>query len=250
MSSISPIGSKNDYFFIVKKLFLFFFLSGWVFAAKSQTYNYNLFGIGANVSSVYPYADLSIAKTTNAFNITGYYNYSPYIPIGLEYQMGTLAGGGRTADLHGREYTNRYKAVILHADLYLGQILEYDFSTFQHILKDFYIGSGVGLISNNLTDIVRVQPATGYVFPGTDKSLNIIAPLRVGYEFRINNTFGEQFMGVNIGYITNVTWGEGLDGYGDSAKDFKNNAPDLYRQIVVGIKFNFGPMRSFYKTIN
>jgi hypothetical protein len=117
-------------------------------------------------------------------------------------------------------------------------------------LKDIYIGSGVGVISNNMTDIARVQTASGYVFPGSDKSTNIIVPLRVGYEIRINNSFGEQFMGINLGYITNVTWGEGLDGYADSSKEFKNNAPDLYRQIVVGVKFNFGPTRSFYKAIN
>jgi hypothetical protein len=57
-------------------------------------------------------------------------------------------------------------------------------------------------------------------------------------------------MGINVGYITNITWGEGLDGYDDSSKNFKNNAPDLYRQIVVGVKFNFGPTRSFYKSIH
>lgn len=235
----------------MKKLFVFFFVLIQAIAAKSQSYNYNMFGIGANVSSVYPYADLAIAKTTNAFNITAYYNYSPYIPIGLEYQMGTLSGGSRKLDTHGREYTNNYKALIVHADLYLGQVIEYDFSTALHILKDVYIGTGVGVISNNVTDnIARVQQGTGYVFPGSDKSANIITPLRVGYEFRVNNSYGEQFMGINVGYITNITWGEGLDGYDDSSKNFKNNAPDLYRQIVVGVKFNFGPTQSFYKSIH
>ena len=234
----------------MKKLLLFFFVLIQAVAAKSQSNTYNAFGIGANYSSVYPYADLPIAKTTQAFNITAYYNYTPYVPMGLEFQTGTLSGGSRTADVHGREYTNKYKALIAHADLYMGQIIDYDFGTLQHIFKDFYIGTGVGLISNNMTDIVRVQPKTGYVFPGHDKSTNIITPIRVGYELRINNTFGEQLVGINIGYITNITWGEGLDGYGDPAKDFKNNSPDLYRQIVVGIKFNLGPVKSFYKNIN
>jgi hypothetical protein len=234
----------------VKKLLLVFFVFTQAIAAKSQSYNYNLFGFGGNISAVYPYTDLAIGKNTNAFNITAYYNLTPYVPIGLEYQMGTLSGGDVEADVHGRAYTNKYKAVILHADLYMGQLIEYNFSTFQHIIKDIYIGTGVGLINNNLTDIVRVQPGTGYIFPGKDKSTGIMVPMRVGYEFRINNNFGEQFMGINIGYITNVTWGEGLDGYSDPPKDFKNNAPDLYRQIIVGVKFNFGPMRSFYKQID
>ena len=209
-----------------------------------------MFGVGANVSAVYPYVDLAIGKNSVAFNLTGYYNLSPYIPIGLEFQAGTLSGGSRTLDPHKREFTNSYKALILHADLYVGQLIEYDYSTFNRIIKDFYVGAGIGLINNNMTDIARVQDGTGYVFPGVDKSTNLMVPIRIGYEFRINNTFGEQFMGVNIGYITNVTWGEGLDGYADPPSQFKNNSPDMYRQIVIGVKFNFGPTRSFFKTID
>lgn len=234
----------------MKKQLLFFSLVITAISAKSQSYNYNLFGIGANVSSVFSYTDLATGKNTNAFNVTGYYNYTPYIPIGLEFQMGKLSGGGRNTDTHGREFTNSYKALILHADVYLGQLIAYDFSTPLHILKDFYVGSGIGFINNNMTDIARVQAGTGYVFPGNDKSTNIMVPLRVGYEFRLNNNFGEQVMGINIGYITNFTWGEGLDGYADPSSTFKNNSPDMYSQIVVGVKFNFGPTRSFYKTID
>ena len=234
----------------MKKLLFSFFILIQAIAANAQTNSYNAFGIGANISSIYPYADLAIAKTTKAFNVTAYYNLSPYIPIGLEYQTGTLSGGSRTEDAHGRAYTNNYNALILHGDFFMGQIIDYDFGFLQHLAKDFYVGTGVGLISNNLTDIVRIQPKTNYVFPGSDKSTNIITPVRFGYEIRINNTFSEQIVGINIGYITNITWGEGLDGYGDSSKSFKNNSPDLYRQIVVGIKVNLGPMKSFYKSIN
>jgi len=234
----------------VKKLLLFFSLIVTAVAAKSQSYNYNMFGVGANVSAVYPYADLPIGKYSIAFNLTGYYNFSPYIPIGLEFQTGTLSGGDRKLDVHGRQYTNSYKALIVHADIYAGQLLDYDFNAFKRVIKDFYVGAGVGVINNNLTDIVRVQPGKDYVFPGTNKSSNIVVPLRVGYEFRINNNFGEQFMGINVGYITNITWGEGIDGYADPASQFKNNALDQYSQIVVGVKFNFGPSRSFYKLID
>ena len=97
--------------------------------------------------------------------------------------------------------------------------------------------------NNNMAYIQRVQPTTGYVFPGKDKSLNLMVPIRVGYELKIYNSFGEPFIGINLSYIMNVTWGEGLDGYGDSSDDFKNNTPDLYRQISLGIKVNFGPSR-------
>lgn len=234
----------------MKKLLLFFLLTTAAIAAKSQSYNYNSFGIGVNASAVYPYADVAIAKNTYAFDVTAYYYPSPFLPIGLEFQTGTLSGGSITLDPHKRQYTNSYKAAIVHADLYMGQLIDYDYSFIKHLVKDLYIGAGIGAISNNMTSIVRVQPGTGYVFPGSDKSVNLMVPLRVGYEVRINNSYGEQFMAFNFGLVTNITWGEGLDGYADPSKNFKNNAPDMYRQIFAGLKFNFGPSKSYSKTIN
>jgi hypothetical protein len=47
-----------------------------------------------------------------------------------------------------------------------------------------------------------------------------------------------------------MTWGEGLDGYTDPGSGFKNNSQDQYRQIVVGIKINFGSVVPYTKQIN
>lgn len=214
--------------------------------ARSQSYNYGSYGIGVNVSSLYPYADLAQANLTKGYSIAGYYNYSLYLPLGLEFQTGELSGGGVLTDFHGREYKNKYTAIIARGDLFLGQLAPYGYDGAIRYFKDFYIGTGIGVISNNLVFIQRVQKGTGYVFPGKDKSLNLMVPIRLGYELKINNSYGEPVVGINLGYVLNVTWGEGLDGYGDSSKEFKNNSPDLYRQIVVGVKVNFGPTKSNY----
>nr|WP_294793901.1 hypothetical protein [uncultured Mucilaginibacter sp.] len=230
----------------MKKLLLFFFLTGVAITVKAQSYNYGTYGLGLNYNSLYPYADLASAKTTQGFGVTGYYNLSLYLPLGLEFQTGQLSGGGVNSDLHHREYTNKFTAIIARGDLYLGQILDYGYTGPIRYLKDFYIGTGIGVISNNMTAIQRVQQTTGYVFPGKDKSLNLMVPIRIGYELKINNTYGEPFIGINVGYAMNVTWGEGLDGYDDSSNLFKNNAPDIYRQISVGLKVNFGPTKSSY----
>lgn len=234
----------------MKKLLLFFFLTAATLGARSQTYNYNAFGIGGGVSAVYPYVDLKQGKNTFVFNVTGYYNISPYLPIGLEFQTGSISGGSIKDDPNNREFTNSYKAIILHGDLYLGQIIDYDFSDFKHIIKDFYIGSGVGVINNDMTYIVRTRPGTDYVFPGQNKSTSLMVPIRFGYEFKLYNSYGDNFVAINLGYIHNFTWGEGLDGYDDPSSKFKNNSPDQYRQFVLGVKFNFGPVSSFHKTLN
>ncbi len=227
----------------MKRLPLFFLLILSSVVAKSQGYNYRAFGVGVNYNSLFPYTDLASAKTSSGISVTGFYNLSENIPLGLEVQMGELAGGGVNTDLHRREYRNKFTAVIARGDVFLGQIMEYDYYSPMRYLTNFYAGSGIGVIRNNMAFIQRVQPNTGYVFPGKDKSLNLMVPIRVGYELKINNAFGEPFIGINLAYIINVTWGEGLDGYGDSSDDFKNNVPDLYRQISLGIKVNFGPSK-------
>ncbi|MFD0752095.1 hypothetical protein ACFQZS_18210 [Mucilaginibacter calamicampi] len=231
----------------MKKLLLLFFVLVLANPVKSQSYNYNTYGLGVYYNALYPYADLASAKNSSGVSVVGYYNLSLFLPLGLEFQTGELAGGGVLTDLHGREYKNKYTAIIARGDVFLGQIMgDYGYRGPIRYLKDFYAGTGVGLISNNMAFIQRVSPGSNYVFPGKDKSMNLMVPIRVGYELKINNSYGEPFIGVNLGYVMNITWGEGLDGYDDSAKDFKNNVPDLYRQIVLGIKVNFGPSKSNY----
>lgn len=250
--SCPRVNCKNDQIFVLRKLLLLFVFTIAATAAKSQNYNYPKFGVGLTVGATYPYADLAKADNGYSGSLTGYYNLSPYIPIGLEIQGGQLSGGGRFVDPHTREYKNRYTAVLVHGDVYLGQIIEYSYSGFMRVIKDFYVGSGLGVIKNNMAYVQRVKLNSNppYTFPGQDQSTDLMVPLRVGYEFKIYNGYGDQVFGVNIGYVHNITFGEGLDGYADPASNFKNNAPDQYRQIVVGIKFNFGPTGSFFKSID
>lgn len=47
---------------------------------------------------------------------------------------------------------------------------------------------------------------------------------------------------MNINLQSNLTIGEGLDGYDDSPVKFKNSSPDIYNYYSVGIKYHFGPV--------
>ncbi|MDB5032369.1 hypothetical protein [Mucilaginibacter sp.] len=224
---------------------------------KAQdSYNFSRYGIGFFASYNKPYADLNESNRGKTYNVTGYYNLSPYMPIGVEFQTGELSGGSIITDPDKRQYDNKYKAFILHGDLGLGEVLDYEGNFFMKIVKDFYVGTGVGFISNNMAFIQRTNlvangyPIGAYTFPGKNSSMNLIVPIRFGYEFKIYNTYDEPFIGINIGYIHNITWGEGLDGYDDSSNHFKNNSQDQYSQIVVGLKFNFGGVVPYTKQIN
>ena len=90
------------------------------------------------------------------------------------------------------------------------------------------------------TNVIAANGSLSYVFPGVDNSASVLANVRAGYEFKILNSFGEPFLRIDLGYVQNVVFGLGLDGYSDPANHFKNNAYDQYRQISLGIKFDFG----------
>jgi hypothetical protein len=244
----------------LKKLILFFVFAVTATAVKAQMgYNYKEFGIGLDVSYERGYTNLQKQDNHISENINFIYNYSPYIPITAELQFGTLSGGGLTAakDKYGRQYTNSYEAFVVHGDFQLGEVIDYSESDVLTVIKNFYFGSGVGFVFNNnvvqRTNLIPAnEPAQGphpYVFPGKDNSINTMVPLRFGYEFKLYNDFEEPYMAIDIGYVHNMVFGEGLDGYDDPSNKFKNNATNQYRQIVVGVKFNFGNITSYNKLI-
>jgi hypothetical protein len=244
---------------VLKKLALLFILSFFALTtlAQGDSYNYGRYGLGLSVGLTRPYADLKTANDGKSFSIAGYYNLTPYIPIGLELQSGDLSGGSIETDTHKRQFKNQYLALIAHGDFTLGEVIDYDNSFFMRLFKDIYFGTGVGLISNKMAFIQRTNlnpseayPVGTYTFPGTDRSLELLVPLRFGIDLKIYSNYSEPFMSVNIGYVHNITWGEGLDGYTDPSSGFKNNSPDQYRQIVVGVKFNFGSTVPYNKSIN
>jgi len=226
----------------LKKYILFFVFGFTAVIVKAQSgYGYLEYGVGFGVSYLRPYDDLIKANNSFAYNVNFDYNLSPYIPISTEVQYGKLSGGSVVTDQNNRQYSNHYIAVILHGDLQLGEVIQYGNNDLLNIVKNFYFGSGIGAISNNLkTQRTAISDPT-YRFPGQDKSINMIIPLRFGYEFKLyNNDINDTNLRFYVGYVHNITFGEGLDGYTDPSPHFKNNNPDQYRQITVGVKLNFG----------
>jgi hypothetical protein len=214
--------------------------------AQSGVGSYSPFSIGAGASYIKGFTNINRQDNHIAENINfSYYPISSYLPITLELQKGTLSGGGLTVDLdkYGRKYTNNYFAAMIHADFQFGFVGDDDDASLA-IFNGLYLGTGIGLINDNCTtqrtNVIATNGSLDYVFPGVDKSTNEIVPIRIGYEFRIKNSFGEPFLRFSISYEHNLVFGEGLDGYDDPSKNFKNNSVDQYRQISFGIKYDFG----------
>jgi len=241
---------------ILKKYVLFFVITIVSITVKAQSgYNYQELGIGGSVSYIRGYTNLQRQDSHPAFSVNLIYNYNPYLPVEIEYQQGTLSGGGLTiaTDKYGRKYTNKYQAVLLHADVQLGATIDYEDSWVLTALRNFYAGTGVGFISNNntvqRTNVISSNGPATYIFPGSNKNIGLMVPIRAGYEFKIFDAYNEPSWAIEVGYIHSFVFGEGLDGYNDPSTKFKNNAIDQYRQIVVGVKYYFGTVVSYNKLI-
>jgi len=231
----------------LKKYFLLTAALCIAFTLNAQdNYYYQKLGLGFDLSSVRGYTNINTQYDHAAFDISLLYNYSPYIPIAVEFQAGRLSGGGPELyqDPYGRSYTNNYKALIFHADIAAGEALGYTDSDFLNFIRNFYVGTGFGfLYDDNKVQRTNIIPANGpltYVFPGKNTSVNLDVPLRFGYEFKLFDAFGEPKMAIVIGYIHSFVYGEGLDGYNDPSPHFKNNSTDQYRQIMIGYRYFFG----------
>jgi hypothetical protein len=244
----------NDHinFLALKKIIFILFLTISTITASAQgSYNFREWGIGIEGGGVKPFVDL---KNTD-FGYSGaaslIYNYSPYVPVALEFQMGRLSGGGNSVeeDQHTRKFVNNYKAVFLHFDVQLGEFLDYSNSTVNNLLKGFYVGSGGGFVFNNNKVNRYSLTNIGYMFPGKDKSTNGAIPLRFGYEFKIYDGYDEPSLRIDIGYRHYLVFGEGLDGYADPSAKFKNNAVDQFAQLTLGIKYSFGNTVYYSKSI-
>ena len=215
------------------------------------TYRYTPYSIGAGGGLAQAAADLSKQINKSAFFINFNYNYSPYVTFTAELQAGKLAGGDRVTDKDTRAFENSFKDIVFYADFQLGEFIDYRDRKFLNMIKNFYAGTGFGVIQNKMTSIQRtslIDPT--YVFPGQDASTELMLPLRAGYEFKIYNYYLEPYIRINAGYQVNLVYGEGLDGYNDPPKIFKNHSVDRYSLISVSVKYSFGAPVTYKKPIN
>lgn len=210
--------------------------------------NFYKLGIGGGVGVTRSFTDVAIHGDAPAVYGTFDYFMTPYLSFGLEGQLGKLKGGDRVRDYHKREFTNSYKAGTLNAKVYLGMLTDkgYQTSRLAEFFKGLYVGVGIGVLVNNMTDIVRVQPAGGifaggYVFPGRDKSKEIVLPANLGINFYFKDNYGYERFVLNLNLQGSMSLGEGMDGYDDTTAIFKNRSPDIYSFGSVGLKYRFGP---------
>jgi len=252
----------NKHFIFVKKAMVYNGLKITVLTLVSLLFsqfsiaqsNYYKFSAGLGVGPNFSYTDVYQGSWGHTFYGTFDYHFTPFVTLGLEAQYGLVQGGDIKTDRYNRQFVNEYSAISANFKLMLGEIVNYDRNEFLYSMRGFYAGFGVGVINNNIKQIVRYRPSDsndpGYgPFPGKDNSLNIWVPINLGINFYIKDSYDYARYVININAQTNITLGEGLDGYNDSPFKFQNDSPDIYNTYSVGIKYFFGNIKVYRKTL-
>lgn len=211
-------------------------------AQSGDTFSSFSIGLGVGTTTVYDYTLEPQNKT--AFHGTLSYNITPFFTLTGETQIGRFEGGDLTA-FNMKHFQNTYIAAILHADLQLGELIDYSRSDFLYGLKDLYGGTGVGVLQNTIFFVQPFFPESNNqsFYNITLSSSNIIIPTIVGYDFKIYNGYSQPQIRVDVSYTWNTVFGQGIDGYVTEAP-FK-----FYSYLSVGIKFGFGNAKLYRKPI-
>jgi hypothetical protein len=228
----------------LKKVFLVLIACFLCFAASAQ-YNYYRLSLGGGVGGALAFGDLKKNYIRPAGMATLDYNISPFAQAGIEIQKGIMKGGDSTnisIDPHLRSFTNSYMSVILSGKVQLGQFVDFESSNLLYAIRGFYVGTGVGYLMNNMTEVTRVKPdGTKYIFPGVNKGSEIMIPINTGISFNFVDKWRFTKLSVNFNYQLNKVFGESLDGYNDPPSKFKNQYGDFYSLVSVGVRYHFGP---------
>ncbi|WP_448702123.1 hypothetical protein ACFGVR_07475 [Mucilaginibacter sp. AW1-3] len=188
-------------------------------AALAQNgFDYHQFGIGTGFGSTVAYGNTNTKVPKAAINFNINYNATPFLTYTLETQFGQLAGGSQY-DYYQRQFTNTYFAMLAHADLQLGELIDYEHNEVSNGLKNIYLGTGLGFMINTITYLQTTIPpglsgnSGSNIYPFLPTSVNVVIPLRTGYEFKIYNNYDMPRYRLDLGYSFNTALGKGLDGY-------------------------------------
>ncbi len=262
-----------------KAIVILLFIQASVFTAKAQLgYNYAQYAMGLGIDYVKASTSVPYQLSYPAAHVNFSYNLSPYTTFTIQYQFGLLSGGfddfytkavaaldpksaTYVADLNAipiayqkidpyeLNYANSYQMVTVHADVQAGEIFNLEDDSWMRYLKEIYVGAGVGMIFNSITNNHnRLNPDSTYYIGGLDKSQNVVIPLRAGYQYKFYNAYDEPSVVLDLGYQYNMVLGYGLDGFADP--NVITQRLPTFKGFSFSLKFNFGSVTSWRKPLH
>lgn len=214
------------------------------FISKAQLgYNYSQFDLGVGGAYNQVYGDAESVTPTASVSLSLNFNQTPFINYLLEVNAGKLEGGDEYKDVTSRQFSNSFTAFQFRIQVQAGELIDYSDSPFANAFKNLYLSSGLGYVVNDLKTNRYSLKIPDYYTPGEDHSEEIYLPARIGYEFKLYNSFGEPSFKIDLAYQYNFVMGDELDGFKAGVSN------DHFSQVCLGIKFALGSKTSYRKQI-
>jgi hypothetical protein len=224
----------------LKKIYFLVICLGLSLNSFSQT-NFYKFSVGAGAGFTRPYSDLNRSRNSLAVYGTADYYLTPFITLGVEGQAGHIKGGDK--DVGSKRYfNNAYMAGSANVKFHLGAVMDRGFrnTRFQEIINGLYVGTGIGIIRNKVSETYHPVRVGVRYDQGRDNTKDAFVPVNFGIDYALKDYHGWDRFLINVNLQGTLTFGEGLDGYDDSPVILHNQYPDAYIFPTVGIKYKFG----------
>jgi hypothetical protein len=235
---------------LIKTTVFTLLLSAITLVSKAQLgYDYAQYDIGFGGSLNQVYGDAEIVKTKPAAHVNFTYNQTPFVNYVVEIQAGTLEGGDAYKTLSGRFFKNNFTALVFRGQLQAGELIDYSQGGVMNVLKNFYASTGLGYILNDIkndpqhyNNVSNTDPQ--FTTPGLTKSNELYMPVRLGYEFKLFNQYGQPSFKVDLGAQYNMDFTDNMDGF------TAGKSKDKMIQYSITFKFALGDVTSYRKQIN
>ncbi len=204
--------------------------------AYSQTAQrtFKKLAIGLEGGSTHHWGDLTVVDIKKHFGATADYYLTPYIPVGFEFQRGTLVGSELQQPF--RKFRNHYHSYIVTGQLHLGEFIYRNTTTYNskrefvfNMLKGGFVGTGFGVMVHKHIRAFR-NPKDESTF-GLDRTAEYIFPVSIGWD---SSGFENRLIAGIKGQLYFVQ-GDNMDAY-----HIKNSHNDVYGTVALTLKYRFG----------
>jgi len=186
--------------------------------------------LGGGVGAAKAYGGTEVQKTNFAWFVeAGYYPVTK-VEINAEEQIGIFSGSSLHPNgANPKSFINHYAATIFNVNVVPIVFFNDNQSELAHALKNIYIGTGLGFLGSNVTNLntgsIQVIDHTTNLLP--------MVPLKLEYEYSLINNRMEPVLKLDLISTFYYTIGKGIDGYYDS---FEKRG-DFYNFLNISIKY-------------
>ena len=228
----------------MKRIYIFLLCAFAGLQASAQSNFYKL-SVGAGGGFTVGYGDLRKQVMSPAVYGTADYYFTPFVSVGLEGQLGRIKGGDTTQSY--ANFNNKYKAGSVNARLSAGAFMNHTYrpTTLKKLVRGIYVGTGIGLLRNNITERYPELNQNPRINQGKRASWDAFVPVNFGLNYGISEKNGYERFVFNVNYQGTFTFGEGMDGFDENPLFVPNSSRDIYTFTSIGIKYKFGPIGYF-----